>query len=126
MADDIMTAGNELSVIVPEIWSRQFYDVLLAELPYASIWGHSPHYVQTTPNPRVSLALLTKLRSLVDFEIDMQELRLSAEAFETEVSKAIIKQSEISSYVQRLEQRHDAAHASDDDQVWPGRCGLAS
>jgi len=37
MADDIMTAGNELSVIVPEIWSRQFYDVLLAELPYASI-----------------------------------------------------------------------------------------
>jgi len=37
MADQIMTAGSELSVIVPEVWSRQFYDVLLAELPFASI-----------------------------------------------------------------------------------------
>lgn len=37
MADDIMTAGNELSVIVPEVWSRRFYDVLLAELPFAAI-----------------------------------------------------------------------------------------
>lgn len=37
MADQIMTAGNELSVIVPEVWSRRFYDVLLAELPFASI-----------------------------------------------------------------------------------------
>lgn len=37
MADDIITAGSEFSVIVPEIWSRRFYDVLLAELPFESI-----------------------------------------------------------------------------------------
>lgn len=37
MADQIMTAGTELSVIVPEVWSRRFYDVLLAELPFAAI-----------------------------------------------------------------------------------------
>ena len=37
MADQIMTAGNELSVIVPEVWSRRFYDVLLTTLPFASI-----------------------------------------------------------------------------------------
>jgi len=37
MADQIMTAGSELSVIVPEVWSRRFYDVLLAELPFAAI-----------------------------------------------------------------------------------------
>lgn len=35
--DQIMTTANELSVIVPEVWSRRFYDVLLAELPFASI-----------------------------------------------------------------------------------------
>lgn len=33
----VMTAGTELSVIVPEIWSRRYYDVLLAELPFNSI-----------------------------------------------------------------------------------------
>lgn len=37
MANSVMTAGTELSVIVPEIWSRRYYDVLLAELPWNSI-----------------------------------------------------------------------------------------
>lgn len=37
MADQIMTAGTELSAIVPEVWSRKFYDVLLNELPFASV-----------------------------------------------------------------------------------------
>jgi len=37
MADQQMTAGSELSAIVPEIWSANFYDVLLTELPFNSI-----------------------------------------------------------------------------------------
>ena len=78
-------------------------------LPYASIWGHCPHYVNTSPNPAISYALLTKLQSLVDFEVDLEELRLAGEAFESEVTEAISKDSDIVAYVQRLEQRHDAA-----------------
>lgn len=85
------------------------------DLPYASIWGHCPHYVQTSPNPHVSHALLQKLRSLVDFDIEMEELRLSGEAFETEVTKAIAKQPEVSTYVERLERRHDAANSPADE-----------
>lgn len=34
MADQVMKASNELSVIVPEVWSRRFYDVLLQENPF--------------------------------------------------------------------------------------------
>lgn len=79
-------------------------------LSQASIWGHCPHYANTTPNPKVSHALLTKLRTLVEFEVDLEELRLAAEAFEAEVTKAIAKDSDVSSYVQRLEQRYDAAN----------------
>lgn len=37
MADAIMTAATQLSVLVPEIWSQRYYDVLLAELPFNSI-----------------------------------------------------------------------------------------
>lgn len=37
MADQIMTAGTELSVLVPEVWSRRYYDVLLADLPFNSV-----------------------------------------------------------------------------------------
>jgi hypothetical protein len=35
--DDIMTAGSNLSVIIPEVWSKRYYDVLLADLPFNSI-----------------------------------------------------------------------------------------
>lgn len=37
MADQIMTAAGQLSVIVPEIWSQRYYDVLLAELPFNAL-----------------------------------------------------------------------------------------
>lgn len=35
--DQVMTAGSNLSVIVPEIWSQRYYDVLMAELPFNSL-----------------------------------------------------------------------------------------
>src|SRR4051812_38580199 len=35
--DQVITAETELSAIVPEIWSSRYYDVLLADLPFASL-----------------------------------------------------------------------------------------
>lgn len=37
MADAIMTAATELSAITPSIWSRNYYDTLLATLPFNSV-----------------------------------------------------------------------------------------
>lgn len=37
MVDQVMGSESELSAIVPEIWSKNYYDVLIAELPFASI-----------------------------------------------------------------------------------------
>jgi hypothetical protein len=37
MADAHMRASTETSVIVPEVWSKNYYDVLLAELPFESL-----------------------------------------------------------------------------------------
>jgi hypothetical protein len=39
--DNVMTSDAELSVLVPEIWSQNFYDVLLAELPFSSVIDRS-------------------------------------------------------------------------------------
>ena len=86
-------------------------------LDQASIWGHSPHYVQTSPNPRVSHALLTKLNNLVDFAVDLNELDLAGQAFEEDVSNAIVKQSDVSAYVSKLERRYDASHRPDDEEI---------
>ncbi len=35
--DEIMTAGSNLSAIVPEVWSARYFNVLLADLPFRSI-----------------------------------------------------------------------------------------
>lgn len=37
MADQIHTAASELSVIIPEVWSQNYYDTLLAELPFNAV-----------------------------------------------------------------------------------------
>jgi hypothetical protein len=37
MADEVMTTATELSVLVPQVWSRNYYDVLLASLPFNSV-----------------------------------------------------------------------------------------
>ena len=84
-------------------------------LAQASIWGHCPHYLTTSPNPKVSHALLVRLRSLVDFEADLGELQLAGEAFETEVSKSISSEQDVSAYVKKLEQRHDSVTEDNGD-----------
>ena len=85
------------------------------DIPHASIWGHCPHYVQTSPDPKVSHALLMRLRSLVDVDVNLDELRLVADAYQTEVDKVISKQPDVTSYVSRLEQRYDEANQSTEE-----------
>lgn len=89
-------------------------------IPHANIWTHCPHYVQTSPNPLASLALLNRLQNLVDFEVDVEELRLAGEAFEAEITKAISKQPDVSSYVTRLENRYDEDNMPIEDIPNPG------
>ena len=85
------------------------------EIPHANIWGHCPHYVQTTPNPVASYALLERLKSLVDIDIDMSELELAGQAFQEEVTKAISNQPEVKSYVTKLEHQYDESAREPDD-----------
>ena len=80
-------------------------------LGHASIWGHCPHYVNVSPNPKVSEALLIKLRGLVDIEVDLEELRQAGEAYQVEVTKAVGHEAKVNAYVERLEQRYDATHS---------------
>lgn len=37
MSDQIMRASTELSVLIPDLWSKKYFDVLLAELPFNAI-----------------------------------------------------------------------------------------
>lgn len=76
-------------------------------LEYASLWGHTSHYLQAAPNYRVSYTLANTLNGLLDLSLDLGELRTAAETFDEEVARAIAKDDQISSYVTKLENQYD-------------------
>ncbi len=90
-----------------------------AGLPIASLWGHNPHYVTTTSNPRVSLALISKLQGMAEIRVDLGDLHAAGDAFDTELAQAVGDRSEITAYVAKLEQRYDASVGASGDVPSP-------
>lgn len=84
----------------------------------ASIWAPVPHYVASPPNPKATHALLDKLASLLDLDLDLTDLEIAAAAWERSVSEVVQADGDVSAYVANLEARYDAAVASlvDDDE----------
>ena len=74
---------------------------------YATIWGHTPHYLQAAPNYRVSYALISHLSRILGLKIDLDELESAATTFDKEVERAVSKDAQIGDYVQKLEQGYD-------------------
>jgi proteasome assembly chaperone (PAC2) family protein len=79
---------------------------------YASLWGHTAHYLQAAPNYRVSHTLAQHLVRLLDLPLDLAELQAAAETFDQEVAKAVAKDEQLPEYVKKLEDRQDAAAAA--------------
>ena len=74
---------------------------------HISLWGHTPHYVTSSTNPNVTLALLNRVMHLAEFELDVQQFIDEGNRFVDRVNGAIEIQGEIKSYVQKLEQAYD-------------------
>lgn len=83
-------------------------------IPYASLMGRAPHYLQTSPNPKVSLALLEHLLRFMPFPVDLKPLREAAEGFEAEVNKAISGNLELTTYIRRLETQYDEGKSEEE------------
>ena len=73
----------------------------------ASIWAPVPHYVATAPNPKATLALLTRLATLLDVGLELTDLEIAATAWERSVDEVVAGDADASSYVERLEHRYD-------------------
>ena len=82
----------------------------------ASIWAPVPHYVATAPNPKATRALLLRLSTLLDVNLELTDLEIAAAAWERSVDEVVAGDADASSYVERLEHRYDeAAESSPDD-----------
>jgi predicted ATP-grasp superfamily ATP-dependent carboligase len=76
-------------------------------LPSASLWAAVPHYVSLTPSPRAALALCERLASILEIDVDVDELREESERYVEQVSRAVAADADTQAYVEDLERRAD-------------------
>ncbi len=77
-------------------------------IPAASVWGHSPHYLQVAQNPTLTHAILTELQNFISAPLDLSILAKDAAEFDENLVRALADQQEIEGYVKRLEERYDS------------------
>ena len=82
-------------------------------LPSVSFWAAVPHYVSLTPSPRAALALCERLGSLLEVDIDVDELQEAAEGYVEQVSRAVATDADTQAYVDELETRADEFDEAD-------------
>ena len=86
-----------------------------AGLNVTTLWASVPHYVSDPPNPKATLALLSRLEEFLDESVDPGELTSAAALWETRVDELVAEDVDITEYVRELESRYDTAEATGDE-----------
>jgi len=82
-------------------------------LQFVTLWGHSSHYMQTSPNYKLTLGIVDAMRKVLEIDLDTKSLESASEVFYAEMQKAVEKDSQLSTYVQKLETKFDEAVESE-------------
>ena len=85
-----------------------------AGMPAVSFWAAVPHYVSAPPNPKATVALLTRVEEALDIEVPLGALPEQAEDWEQAVTEMTEDDEEIAEYVRGLEERGDAEVDTDE------------
>ena len=81
----------------------------------ASMWANVPHYVNASPNPKGTLALLEKLNGQLHLDLKLHDLEVFSARFDAQITKEVEKNQEMADYARRIEEQED--RESDDDVV---------
>lgn len=84
-----------------------------AGVPAISLWASVPHYLGHPPNPKASLALLTRLEAILGTPIPRGVLPEQAAEWEESISDMLAEDEDMATYVRELETREDDADESD-------------
>ncbi len=82
-------------------------EALAMDLPGVSLWAAVPHYVAAPPNPKATLALLTRLEDVLGVPVPLGDLVDDAAAWQRGVDELAQEDSEIAEYVRQLEEAKD-------------------
>ena len=78
-----------------------------AGMPAASLWGASPYYLGSTPNPKTALGLLEAINEALGLQLNLNEMSIVADEFTRQVSLAVRDNAEVQEQIRVLEQRYD-------------------
>jgi proteasome assembly chaperone (PAC2) family protein len=70
-----------------------------------SLWGQAPVYI--TQNPKVYYAVLRKLVSMLEVDIDLEDMRRAAQVTGEHVNEQVRQSPELRDLVRRLEEAYD-------------------
>lgn len=76
-----------------------------ADLATVSFWVHVPHYANSPPCPKATLALLHRVEEVLDLPVPVVGLSEAAASWEARVRTATEQDSELAEYVRELEAR---------------------
>ena len=79
----------------------------LSNIPTISLWAALPHYVSSPPNPKGSLALITRIEDLTNIDLPSGDLPEEARAWQVGVDEMAQEDDEIAEYITRLEENVD-------------------
>jgi proteasome assembly chaperone (PAC2) family protein len=69
-----------------------------------SLWAAVPYYI-SIPNPKAVHALLSKLKQMFSFELDMEPLEKAADSFDNEINDVVARDPNVAAYVRELKKR---------------------
>lgn len=80
-------------------------------IPCVSYWAAVPHYVNTTPSPKATTALLDKLEEVLDLTISRGELVEEAQRWQEAVNVIASQDDDLREYIRVLEHTYDTVEA---------------
>ena len=75
-----------------------------AGLSTISLWAAVPYYI-SIPNPKAVHALLSKLKLVLSFDMDLSSLEKDADNFDNEINDVVAKDPNVAAYVRELKKR---------------------
>ncbi|MSP22814.1 MAG: PAC2 family protein [Dehalococcoidia bacterium] len=91
--------------------------VRAAGIPTASMWANIPYYLNASPNPKGSLAILERVNPMLKLGLGLHDLEVFAARFDAQVASEIAKDPETLALSRQIESRQDAAGSEGDVAV---------
>ncbi len=81
-----------------------------------SLWGTVPSYVPHAASPKATLALITRISTLLGITVPTTALEIAASAYERQITDLVDDDEDTKAYIARLEEEYDSSMTPESGQ----------